>query len=136
MTATMCETRAPTANGDQALMGLSRLLGLTAAPVFIAMALFTGLSGRDAMAICGSVAMGSLSLGGMSVMYGLMAVIHAGPWLELLQRRGRRTASANPLDEMNLPATVEWSAAGASLHRVGHGAPPQAERNPKCNMHF
>ena len=88
MTVTMCEAQAPTANGDQTPMGISRLLGLTAAPVFIVMALITGLSGPGVMAICGSDATRSLSFGGMSVMYGLMAVIHARPWLELLQPRG------------------------------------------------
>lgn len=72
-------------SGDTA-PGLVRALGYAAAPVFAAMAVVTGLAGGEADLLCTSLYGGS-SLGGMSVMYALMGLFHAGPWLRLIQRR-------------------------------------------------
>lgn len=89
MTATRCEAQPLAVNDAQGQMGFYRLPGLAAAPVFAIMSLLTGFSNQVGMAICGSGGMGGLNLGGMAVMYGLMTVVHAGPWLRLSQRRWR-----------------------------------------------
>lgn len=83
------------AAGDQALRdrsgsggaapGLVNALGYAAAPVFAAMAVVTGLSGGEADVLCTSLHGGS-PFGGMGVMYALMSLFHAGPWLKLLRR--------------------------------------------------
>jgi hypothetical protein len=59
-------------------------LHLAATPSFAAMALLTALQG-GAMPdmLC---AHGMSALGGMTPMYLLMSVFHAGPWLKLLSR--------------------------------------------------
>ena len=64
-------------------------LGLAAAPTFAAMALLTAASGGDSMgALCTSQGgQGASPLGGMVLMYLLMSVFHAAPWLRLLHRR-------------------------------------------------
>lgn len=69
-------------------------LGLAAAPTFAAMALLTAASGDGAMgALCisqggpGQGGQGTSPLGGMVLMYLLMSVFHAAPWLRLLRRR-------------------------------------------------
>ena len=64
-------------------------LGLAAAPTFAAMALLTAASGDGAMgALCTSQGgQGASPLGGMVLMYLLMSVFHAAPWLRLLHRR-------------------------------------------------
>jgi hypothetical protein len=66
--------------------GLARLLGLAAAPTFAAMALVTGMSGRDADMICSTMP-GASPLGGMMPMYLLMSAFHSAPWLKLIARR-------------------------------------------------
>lgn len=70
---------------DNAASRLVRALGYVAAPVFAAMAIVTGLSGGEADMLCTSL-YGDSSLGGMAVMYALMSLFHAGPWLRLIQR--------------------------------------------------
>lgn len=60
-------------------------LNLAAAPTFTAMALTTGLLGGDPASIICSTA-GASPLGGMTVMYALMAVFHLPPWARLLGR--------------------------------------------------
>jgi len=72
-------------SGDAA-PGLVRALGYAAAPLFAAMALWSGLSANTIDVLCTSVNDGS-PLGGMGVMYALMSLFHAGPWLRLIQRR-------------------------------------------------
>ena len=65
--------------------GVAAALGLTAtlaaAPVFALMALGTALSGGEADMLCAS--MGGSPLGGMTLMYLLMSVVHLAPWLRL-----------------------------------------------------
>lgn len=69
-----------------AVPGLAGLLGFAGTPVFAAMALWTGLSGGHGDMLCLSMQNPSL-IGGMDVMYALMAVFHAGPWLKMVQGR-------------------------------------------------
>lgn len=72
--------------GGDAAPCIARWLGLAAAPVFALMALWTGLSGGQGDMLCMAM-QGSSPLNGMAMMYGLMSVFHAGPWLRLVQRR-------------------------------------------------
>lgn len=69
--------------------GIGRGLGFAAAPTFAAMALLTAASGDGAMdALCTSQGgPGASPFGGMVLMYVLMSVFHAAPWLRLLHRR-------------------------------------------------
>jgi hypothetical protein len=61
-------------------------LGLAASPTFAVMALASGLSGGHGAEMMGGAAHAS-PLDGMTVMYLLMSVFHAGPWLEQRRRR-------------------------------------------------
>jgi hypothetical protein len=60
-------------------------LQLAAAPSFAALALVTALAGRGADVFC-ATAPDASPLGGMTLMYLLMSVFHATPWLKLVQR--------------------------------------------------
>jgi hypothetical protein len=74
---------APTAAADW--------LSLAAMPSFGLMALLTGVLGSGAPdAIC-STALDAVPLNGMVLMYGLMSVFHAAPWLRLIS--GRRSVA-------------------------------------------
>ncbi|MCW5693339.1 MAG: hypothetical protein KIT48_13355 [Pseudolabrys sp.] len=66
--------------------GIARLLGFAAMPVFTLMALWTGSSGEAGDILCMSM-QGSSPLDGMAMMYGLMALFHAAPWLRLFGGR-------------------------------------------------
>lgn len=65
---------------------ISRLLHLAAAPAFGIMA-FLNAGDQSAMMICAGE--GGSMLSGMPVMYLLMAIVHLGPWLDLLGGRGQ-----------------------------------------------
>ncbi|MDQ6435650.1 hypothetical protein RB623_16450 [Mesorhizobium sp. LHD-90] len=56
-------------------------LALAAAPTFALMALLTGTLGGPAEMLC----IGASPLSGMTAMYLLMSVFHAGPWLRLFR---------------------------------------------------
>jgi hypothetical protein len=58
-------------------------LGLTAAPTFAVMALWTGLTGAQPDVLCIGVR-NVLPLDGMPLMYALMSIFHTVPWLRLL----------------------------------------------------
>jgi hypothetical protein len=64
------------------LLGLR--ISLAAMPVFVAMALATGLGGGEMADMPG---MATSPLNGMALMYLLMAVFHAAPWLKLISKR-------------------------------------------------
>ena len=66
--------------------GASQWICLAATPVFAAMALATGFGGGGMADMAG---MTSSPLDGMALMYLLMAVFHAAPWLKrIAQRQG------------------------------------------------
>jgi hypothetical protein len=76
------------AGGGHAASGLTRWLGLASTPTFALMALWTGLSGGGSA--MPEIAMHDASaLNSMALMYALMGVFHAAPWLKLLSRRRR-----------------------------------------------
>jgi hypothetical protein len=58
-------------------------LSLAAAPTFAVMALWTGLTGAQPDVLCIGVR-NVLPLDGMPLMYALMSIFHAVPWLRLL----------------------------------------------------
>ncbi|MFN3514863.1 MAG: hypothetical protein ACK41C_17590 [Phenylobacterium sp.] len=69
-------------------------LGLAAAPAFAAMAALTAAGGGGpADLLCQAPA--GAPLDGMTAMYLLMSLFHAGPWLRRLERP-RRTAAPTP----------------------------------------
>jgi len=68
-------------------------LSLAAAPTFAVMALWTGLTGAPPDALCLGVR-NVLPLDGMPLMYALMSIFHAVPWLRLLS--SARFGSAGP----------------------------------------
>jgi len=70
--------------GGDAAPVVVRCLGLAAAPVFAAMAIWIFASGEPDM-LCRSLNGASMS-DGMGMMYALMSVFHTGPWLRLIQR--------------------------------------------------
>jgi hypothetical protein len=61
-------------------------LALAAAPTFALMALLTGLSSDRSDLLCMDMPDAS-PLNGMALMYALMSVLHAGPWLKAISRR-------------------------------------------------
>ena len=63
----------------------SGLLAFGAAPVFALMALWTGPLGQPDM-LCLSMHDTSW-LNGMALMYTLMSIFHAGPWMKLISSR-------------------------------------------------
>lgn len=63
----------------------SHILHLAATPVFTLMA---ALNAGDQPMICSMD--GGTMLGGMALMYLLMAIVHLGAWLDLLRRQVRR----------------------------------------------
>lgn len=65
--------------------GLPEWLHLAATPTFALMALLTAVSGEAHSMTCLGMA-GSTPLEGMGLMYLLMGVFHAAPWLRLASR--------------------------------------------------
>lgn len=62
-------------------------LSLAAAPSFALMALLTATHGGGPADILCSSAPGASPFSGMALMYGLMSVFHASPWMKRLSRR-------------------------------------------------
>ena len=72
-------------SGSMAAPGVAGLLSLGAAPVFALMALWTGLFGQPET-LCMSMYDAS-PLNGMALMYTLMSIFHAAPWMKLISSR-------------------------------------------------
>jgi hypothetical protein len=81
------------AGGGRAASGAAGGLGLAAAPTFAIMALWTGLFSGQPDMLCMAM-QGSSPMSGMTLMYLLMSLFHAAPWLGLIsnQRSGVRRA--------------------------------------------
>ena len=79
-----------------AALGAADWLSLAAAPAFAIMALLTADHGGPADILCSAAHEGA-PLSGMTLMYRLMSVFHAAPWLKLIASRRsaglRRSAS-------------------------------------------
>jgi hypothetical protein len=63
-------------------------LGLAAAPAFAILALWTALSGTESGMLCMGMP-GASPLNGMALMYVLMSIFHAAPWMKLISSRRR-----------------------------------------------
>ena len=74
-------------NGDAAALGAAYWLSLAAAPVFAIMALLTATQHGSTADILCSAGHGSSPLSGMTLMYALMSVFHAAPWIRRVSRR-------------------------------------------------
>jgi len=79
-------------SGSKAAPSATGLLSLGAAPVFALMALWTSLFGQPDM-LCMSMHDTS-SLNGMALMYTLMSIFHAAPWMKLIA--SRRVGAGRP----------------------------------------
>jgi hypothetical protein len=80
-------------SGSMAAPGAAGWLSLAAAPVFALMALWTGLFGQADMA-CMSVH--DTSLNGMVLMYALMSIFHAAPWMKLISSQPNGAGGSQP----------------------------------------
>jgi hypothetical protein len=79
----------PQASPMAAPIGAADWLGLAAMPSFALMALLTGVLGSGMPDLICMAAPDLAPLNGMALMYGLMSLFHAGPWLRLISgRRG------------------------------------------------
>ncbi len=83
MIAARRQTVAAGENGKPAALNAAGWLSLAAAPTFAVMALFTGVLGDSADMMC-MAAHGQAPMNGMVLMYLLMSLFHAAPWLKLL----------------------------------------------------
>lgn len=86
MTTTCIDSRRPDPNRVRDVSHTSGLTGwihLAAAPTFAMMALLNLLAVAPVGMLC-SAGLGMSSLGGMTLMYALMGVFHASPWLEMI----------------------------------------------------
>jgi hypothetical protein len=72
----------PHVKGDGWMACAANGLSLAAAPTFAILALLTGGGAPDMLCLHGTS-----PLGGMSLMYGLMAAVHMAPWLRLISYR-------------------------------------------------
>jgi hypothetical protein len=68
------------------ITGLTDWIGLAGAPIFAVLAVLTTIPDGDAVGVLCGVAPASF-LGGMNVMYALMAGLHIGPWIKLFASR-------------------------------------------------
>jgi hypothetical protein len=62
-------------------------LGLVAAPTFVLLAYLTGIADEGTMGTSCPTTSEPMPWSSMALMYGLMGVFHAGPWLRWLGRR-------------------------------------------------
>jgi len=78
----------PVGRRSAAASGITRWLGLAAAPTFGAMAVVQVAARMDSMSMLCMTAPHATPLTGMAAMYLLMALFHLGPWMRLLRARG------------------------------------------------
>ncbi len=89
------------AGGGHLAPGVAKWLALAAAPTFALMTLWTAFLSGQPDTLCMAM-QGSSSTSGMTVMYLLMSVFHAAPWLKLIASRRNgarghaRAAFGNP----------------------------------------
>lgn len=74
------------AGGGRAASGAAGWLSLAAAPTFALMALWTGFFSGQPDMLCMAM-QGSSQMSGMTLMYLLMSIFHATPWLRLIFAR-------------------------------------------------
>jgi len=74
------------AGDGNAASGIAGWLGLAAAPTFALMALWTALAGGGQDMPCMALP-DAVPVNGMALMYLLMGIFHAAPWLKRLARR-------------------------------------------------
>lgn len=67
-------------------MNASRWIALAASPSFALLALASLVQGADPAAVLCAAA-GGAPFGGMTVMYALMSLFHATPWLRLIDSK-------------------------------------------------
>ena len=77
--------------------GTADLLRFAAAPTFVGMALLSSMLGQGPPDALCSTAQGASPLTGMAVMYVLMSLFHATPWLKLISTA--RDPSTHPKGE-------------------------------------
>ena len=93
------------AGGGSAAPGITRWLGLAAAPTFALMALWTVFFSGQPDMLC-MATQGSSPMSGMTVMYLLMSAFHSSPWLKLISngrndaRRSCRVQKSKPVDKL------------------------------------
>jgi hypothetical protein len=80
-------TPAHVAENNNVAPGAADWLCLAATPTFAIMALLTGVFGGEQMPGMCSAGHDASALSGMAVMYLLMSVFHATPWLKLISSR-------------------------------------------------
>lgn len=89
-----CQDVVSCAGSGYAASSAARLLSLAATPTFAVMAIWAGLIEPQHAII--RIAMQHASLvDGMALMYALMSIFHAAPWLKWLFRQ--RSEGSNPL---------------------------------------
>ena len=81
------------AGSGDAAPGLASWLGLTGAPTFALMALWSAFFSSQPDMIC-TATQASAPMSGMTVMYLLMSAFHSSPWLNLIA--GRPTLAGRP----------------------------------------
>jgi hypothetical protein len=81
------------AGSSHAAPGAAGWLGLAAAPTFVLMALWTGVSTGQPDVLC---MQNASPTSGMTTMYLLMAVFHVTPWLRALSNRLRCSRLRDP----------------------------------------
>lgn len=85
----VCRMAGSSGAGTTRAAAIVRSLHLAATPTFAVMAVFSGLSGHAASAMWCTMPGAGPGMDGMTLMYVLMALFHAGSWITLACRRVR-----------------------------------------------
>lgn len=84
------------AGGTGGAANVVRWLHWAATPTFVLMALVAGTTGAGSMDMLCPAAHAMSPLGGMTVMYLLMAAFHSAPWLQRVSNWRRGTPRSRP----------------------------------------